>query len=667
MGTCILTSSIRDIMRFLAAAALALLMAGSVARTARAIEQVGLDPVPDMSSGVGVDASMTLDALTGRYTYSYTITNPATNTGKIWYMLLGVRQPPDSQVYDASGLTILQMWNGSIVERPFESSLGNIGRGVPPGWSVVPFGLTTTNPGWHGALMGGSAKFKTFEYHNFIPPGQTLGGFDLISPGVPALRNMVLVPNWDYISDDSGLTVEEIEAEAEAASRVRDEIDVSTLVLGPSGVRLGSFAHWDQLRADLDKAIGLGWATDSAVAAALVSGLASARQALDAHDGTLAKERLGDLLDALSSAPSGAMRQEVRDLVYYNAQRLIEHTSDTVVPMEPAVTLTPVNATLPIDTEIVFSVSAVNLADASAPIAGLTLHASIEDGPHAGESFTFTTDAQGLASFGYTGSYEGFDKVIVGAGEGGMIIETYASALVYWKGGPDMVMEVFLPPLAKLEGGGTVKVSDITGNAGNASAGGSVTRYYLSTDTTIDPATDTPLGERAVPAIEAGAYDPDRPASVEVAIPAGLQPGYYYLGACADADDAVMELDEGNNCEPREAAFSVSTILPADASGLAGITDLKARAKSGKIDLTWTAVSGALYYNIYRRTSAEEHHSRIKEGHTTTYAAYEDAGLTNGVTYCYEVTWVESIGSGVPGSEAPDSNEACATPSARSR
>src|SRR5206468_7688879 len=56
----------------------------------------------------------------------------------------------------------------------------------------------------------------------------------------------------------------------------------------------------------------------------------------------------------------------------------------------------------------------------------------------------------------------------------------------------------------QVQGGGTsIIVSDTTTNAGGVTVGPSVTRFYLSRDTILD-ASDTVLGTRSVPTLDAG-------------------------------------------------------------------------------------------------------------------------------------------------------------------
>jgi len=92
------------------------------------------------------------------------------------------------------------------------------------------------------------------------------------------------------------------------------------------------------------------------------------------------------------------------------------------------------------------------------------------------------------------------------------------------------------------------------------------------------------------------------------------------------------------------------TVTPAAPTGLT------ATAGNGTVALSWTAISGATSYNIYRgTTSGGESATPIATGITTT--GYTDTGLTNGQEYYYEVTAVNSAGI------SPMSNEASATPS----
>jgi subtilase family serine protease len=86
-------------------------------------------------------------------------------------------------------------------------------------------------------------------------------------------------------------------------------------------------------------------------------------------------------------------------------------------------------------------------------------------------------------------------------------------------------------------------VTDTTANSGPGPAGPSTTRFYLSTDPTVD-AGDTALGFRSVPALQPGGSNVG---SVRVTIPSGASPGTYYVIAKADANSVIAEANENNN------------------------------------------------------------------------------------------------------------------------
>lgn len=78
---------------------------------------------------------------------------------------------------------------------------------------------------------------------------------------------------------------------------------------------------------------------------------------------------------------------------------------------------------------------------------------------------------------------------------------------------------------------------------------------------------------------------------------------------------------------------------PVAATPVAAPSNIVATAGNGEVKLTWTATSGATSYDIYRSTkSGSEGTTAYKTG--ITAASCSDTGLTNGVTYYYEVAAV---------------------------
>ena len=121
---------------------------------------------------------------------------------------------------------------------------------------------------------------------------------------------------------------------------------------------------------------------------------------------------------------------------------------------------------------------------------------------------------------------------------------------------PDLVDTAVSAPPATKQRGTTFTVTDTAQNIGAVASGASATRYYLSLDA-VKSAGDTLLsGSRAVPGLAAGA---SHTGSVTLTIPTATLPNTYFLLACADGGNAMVETDETNNCK---ASGSTVTVTP---------------------------------------------------------------------------------------------------------
>jgi subtilase family serine protease len=157
--------------------------------------------------------------------------------------------------------------------------------------------------------------------------------------------------------------------------------------------------------------------------------------------------------------------------------------------------------------------------------------------------------------------------------------------------GPDLLIPTLTVP-GTAAAGATITVSDTTKNQGGGAAGASTTRFFLSTNTTLDGA-DVPLGSRTVPALPSGATSSG---TTDVPIPADTAVGTYFVIARADADDAIAETAEGNNTVARavqigaDLAVSVLTVPTIAAAGASiTVSDTTKNQGSGPADPSTTA------------------------------------------------------------------------------
>ena len=102
----------------------------------------------------------------------------------------------------------------------------------------------------------------------------------------------------------------------------------------------------------------------------------------------------------------------------------------------------------------------------------------------------------------------------------------------------------------------------------------------------------------------------------------------------------------------------IVTVLSSTAPGCACVSNLQARAKPDKVQLTWSH-SGAHHYNIYRGTISGGPYLKIGST-TSTYSTFLDMTVVNGTTYWYVIRPANVLDM-----ESCQSNQASARPVAR--
>jgi subtilase family serine protease len=124
-------------------------------------------------------------------------------------------------------------------------------------------------------------------------------------------------------------------------------------------------------------------------------------------------------------------------------------------------------------------------------------------------------------------------------------LETNNTSWLQFRIGPDLAI-AGVTVGGTLQSGGTFSVTDTTKNQGSGAAGASMTRFYFSTNPTLDQ-TDPLLGSRPVPALDAGVA---QSGTTALTLPTSLAGGPYYLLVVADGDGTVAETSESNNVWP---------------------------------------------------------------------------------------------------------------------
>ena len=114
---------------------------------------------------------------------------------------------------------------------------------------------------------------------------------------------------------------------------------------------------------------------------------------------------------------------------------------------------------------------------------------------------------------------------------------------------------------------------------------------------------------------------------------------YYYIVTAANLG--------GESIESSQVSASPLPSVPSAPTGVS------ATAGNAQVSLTWTAVSGATSYKVYRSTTSGTQGTLLG---TSTSAAYTDSTAANGVTYYYTITAVNA------GGESAGSTQVSGTP-----
>lgn len=483
------------------------------------------------------------------YTYSYTIISGHTNSGQIWSFDIDIKQIPGGAEISGEGLTnglgYLKHTSAQILSEPDTPKMIPVGLWSPSNWNSGPDILGRV--GWGSDDM---------QYR--ISPGQSLSGFQITSRGLPSLRNFIIQPKLiPPPAHETDRTPEESRA---IIKEVKDKVAFKGKTLGPTAPPLyfdpKKFLN-NTIRGYVNESVTLGWLIDPTLTNTILAKLDLARSFLDADEPTQAKAALNDFMTIIKDASATQRTTEAYGLLYFNAQYLITQLPDTTLPPPPAIPrleLTPKDATLPVgDIHTLTPTFQVEQGD-SVYFPQVPVKVKVTSGPNTGLVLEAVPSGTDPMSVTYTSMKEGIDILEAQVDEvpevpdvsAGIPGATSMPVKVTWTGGSDLFILLFIPPLLKAKGGDAITVTEITGNKGSTGAEPSITRYFLSTDPAIEPDKDVFIGERFIPPLAPEEISDG--GSQEFWLPDDLPQGTYHLGACADGDQSVIELNEANNC-----------------------------------------------------------------------------------------------------------------------
>lgn len=264
-------------------------------------------------------ATVTL-AASGVYTYAYSLTNPATNTGEIWVVNLDITAPSGGQDVGADGVV-----NGPRYERQSsELVLSEIGR------PLIPVGLFSPSNWSAGLSIGGTAGWGSEDAPFRVHPGQSLSGLQLTSRGLPGIRATQIKPKFKQTP------VEATDENTERLRAIKKTIVVTQQTIGPTAPP-AVFVAADfvtSLEGLKHEAQALGWITNEGVVKSLDVKLDQVRKHLQAGSTKTAGNVLQAFMNEVSAQgcstyevcpPGKALTPEASALLYFNAKYLLDH------------------------------------------------------------------------------------------------------------------------------------------------------------------------------------------------------------------------------------------------------------------------------------------------------------------------------------------------------
>jgi len=294
------------------------------ASPAIAVESVGTVSAPALTA-VEATASCTYDKVNKVYKYRYTVSNGAASTGNLdainidminkyssggWYNGYGLSNDYTAELLIPIGGNGGDKYTFAQIKKELTPLL------LPPGRFLIPFGITVPNA-WDGAMSrDGYASFESRTHESEVRPGRRITGLVLTSPGVPVIREMIVVPFWVPVFPG-----EPDKSMAAKAGKVERAIRVHLHTLGPEGTAALS---WSALESEVSQAVNLGWIRDMPLVGKIRQALRSAaRIDHDQHDNDRVIRRLRSMLTLLRASPPSSMRPEARALIRLNAEALI--------------------------------------------------------------------------------------------------------------------------------------------------------------------------------------------------------------------------------------------------------------------------------------------------------------------------------------------------------
>ena len=260
---------------------------------------------------IEIDANVTYDSLTSMFYYDYAMTNDPKNRGEVEkFTLIIWRDSASTVAYDTSGL---QFAGDTFSENTFRKDFQYLGS-----W-IVPVGIVSLPEGWEGWEFGRQPELEVHKYAAFLKPGQSVAGIDLMSRGLPGVRECYVTPDFNvdvYLPNEENI---------ETIDSIENSTAYVGLTVGPWAppARFDPLVLLDTLASYIRESRGEGWITFEVVSEKYQLLLARTKKEIQRSDLKAAILSLHEVLSDAETDRTRLLKPEAYALIRYNTEYLI--------------------------------------------------------------------------------------------------------------------------------------------------------------------------------------------------------------------------------------------------------------------------------------------------------------------------------------------------------
>lgn len=271
-------------------------------------------------SGLTIQATVTSSG--SLFTYSYTIANPLANNASISDLEIDISKGTGTIDLSTDGLQNGQDFmtgiSQAVLKDPRTPAMVPVALDGPPGW------LETVS-------VDGTASWIAKSDGVSIFVGGSVGGYNLTSPGLPAIRRLTASADYDIETlpieppKDPG----DLSRYNKDLSAVLKNFSSSGLTVGPSAppANFKSLEFLQTIRSYKEQALNLGWIDNHGIANSLDVKINAAMAALQSGDNGTARNILDALTHEVDAQSGKHLTAEAVALLKFNTLFLMSKIS----------------------------------------------------------------------------------------------------------------------------------------------------------------------------------------------------------------------------------------------------------------------------------------------------------------------------------------------------